>query len=449
MENVEMPQVRKRKRTTGAARWNKYVELMTRNGYASRDSARKSWKRLMEADKKEGLRLLNYHYPTLSLQANKQQTVLNFDDAKDPAESTEDDHIEIEAQLFTLDPGVTVRVVDYDGEEWFIANDICKAIGVANTRDALSRLDSDEKRTVPVGSTDTNRLVRNVNVVSRSGVYEIIMTSRKPEAKRFRRWVTDTVIPTLEKGKWVRVTPPKEPQPAAEPEAPKAVASEIPVSYTLEYTVTGDTRKIVATDPKDRQWLLQRIQRDSFITKAETPVEIVREVDTYSSRDEAEIAMLEVRTDAPEHHYPAATLLKRFIDPGCRQGYIKQGALLSLSKRMQAVYEETYGGPPPHYKPDQLTIKSGSSVYTATLYYYDIRSVWGVFLVGLYRSRYKSKNEYFKGMLLRGTPEGYDAHKKYHEYARTDAAHGFPQKRIPSEYVDVVTELTNKNWVLS
>lgn len=95
--------------------------------------------------------------------------------------------------------GKPVRVVLMDDVPWFVAIDVCATLGIANHRDALKRLDDDERRTV--GSADTSVPASRTNpaLVSESGVYNLIFQSRKPDAKRFRRWVTGEVLPSLRK----------------------------------------------------------------------------------------------------------------------------------------------------------------------------------------------------------------------------------------------------------
>lgn len=90
-----------------------------------------------------------------------------------------------------------VRVVMRDGEPWFVAADVCRVLDIGNPRDAVSRLDDDERDNV--GSADVNGRGRPMNIISESGLYALIFTSRKPEAKRFRKWVTSEVLPSLRK----------------------------------------------------------------------------------------------------------------------------------------------------------------------------------------------------------------------------------------------------------
>lgn len=87
-----------------------------------------------------------------------------------------------------------VRVVIIDGSPWFVATDVCKVLEIANNRDALSRLDNDEKG---VGIIYTPGGNQQLSVINESGLYTLILTSRKPEAKKFKKWVTNEVLPSI------------------------------------------------------------------------------------------------------------------------------------------------------------------------------------------------------------------------------------------------------------
>ncbi len=92
--------------------------------------------------------------------------------------------------------GRAVRVVERDGEPWFVAADVCAVLDIANARDAVARLDDDEKG---VATTDTLGGAQSVTVINESGVYSLVFTSRKPEAKAFKKWVTSEVLPSIRK----------------------------------------------------------------------------------------------------------------------------------------------------------------------------------------------------------------------------------------------------------
>jgi len=89
-----------------------------------------------------------------------------------------------------------VRQMERDGELWFVGGDVCRALDIKNGRDALARLDEDEKG---VATTDTLGGVQEVAIVSEAGVYRLTFTSRKPVAERFKRWLAHDVIPAIRK----------------------------------------------------------------------------------------------------------------------------------------------------------------------------------------------------------------------------------------------------------
>ncbi len=89
-----------------------------------------------------------------------------------------------------------VRSVLIDSEPWFAAADVCRALKISNSRQAVARLDDDEKGVI---STDTPGGEQKVTFVSESGLYSLVLGSRKPEAKEFKRWITHEVIPSIRK----------------------------------------------------------------------------------------------------------------------------------------------------------------------------------------------------------------------------------------------------------
>lgn len=89
-----------------------------------------------------------------------------------------------------------IRTKIKNGEPWFVAKDICDALEISNSRDAISSLENDEKG---VDTADTPGGVQSVQFVNESGLYNLIFQSRKPEAKKFRKWVTNEVLPSIRK----------------------------------------------------------------------------------------------------------------------------------------------------------------------------------------------------------------------------------------------------------
>lgn len=99
-------------------------------------------------------------------------------------------------QLFyNEDANVSIRTKVINGESWFVGKDVCIALGFANHKDALSRLDSDERD--GVGITDPMGRSQEVTVINESGLYHLIFQSRKPGARAFRKWVTNVVLPSI------------------------------------------------------------------------------------------------------------------------------------------------------------------------------------------------------------------------------------------------------------
>lgn len=92
----------------------------------------------------------------------------------------------------------TLRVIrkDEDGSFWFVAADVCRALDIGNSRQALTRLDEDEKGVI---SNDTPGGRQEMSTVNEPGLYSLVLSSRKPEAKAFKRWITHEVIPTIRK----------------------------------------------------------------------------------------------------------------------------------------------------------------------------------------------------------------------------------------------------------
>lgn len=92
-----------------------------------------------------------------------------------------------------------IRVTQDDGgEPWFVAKDVCNALGLTNTTEALRGLDDDEVSNITNSEVAQNG-GRSPRIVSEPGFYKLVMRSRKPEAKAFQRWVTHEVLPSIRK----------------------------------------------------------------------------------------------------------------------------------------------------------------------------------------------------------------------------------------------------------
>ena len=99
-------------------------------------------------------------------------------------------------QLFDHPEFGSVRVVMYGGEPWFVGKDVCDCLGTA-TKDIPAILDEDERDVDSI--EDVAGRVQSMVVVSEPGLYSLILRSRKPEARAFKRWVTHDVLPSIRK----------------------------------------------------------------------------------------------------------------------------------------------------------------------------------------------------------------------------------------------------------
>jgi len=104
--------------------------------------------------------------------------------------------MQYELQIFEYEDHGQFRIIDREGEPWFVLADVCRALDIKNVPDAASRLDEDEK---DIAQTDTLGGAQRVRIINESGLYSLILRSDKPEAKRFKKWVTAEVLPSIRK----------------------------------------------------------------------------------------------------------------------------------------------------------------------------------------------------------------------------------------------------------
>lgn len=135
-------------------------------------------------------------------------------------------------QMFQFE-GFQIRVIMIDGEPWFVVKDACEVLEIGNPSDAVRRLDDDEVDSIEV--IDSLGRTQLTNIVNEPGLYSLILGSRKPISKRFKRWVTHDVIPSIRKTGSYSVQP---------------VAPQIP-SFTkielLEMALAAEKKLLVVT----------------------------------------------------------------------------------------------------------------------------------------------------------------------------------------------------------
>lgn len=104
-----------------------------------------------------------------------------------------------ELQVFKNQEFGSVRTLTINDEPWFVGKDVAEILGYSNPRDAISKhVDSEDKNSVAIrdGITRGNP---NQTVINESGLYCLVLSSKLPSAKKFKRWVTSEVLPALRK----------------------------------------------------------------------------------------------------------------------------------------------------------------------------------------------------------------------------------------------------------
>lgn len=95
--------------------------------------------------------------------------------------------------------GNAVRTLERDGNPWFVLADVCRVLEIGNPAMAASRLDDDERATLSNAEGRAGHGAQSFTIINESGLYSLTLTSRKPAAKRFKKWVTGTVLPAIRK----------------------------------------------------------------------------------------------------------------------------------------------------------------------------------------------------------------------------------------------------------
>lgn len=145
-----------------------------------------------------------------------------------------------ELQIFNNAIFGDVRIILQNGEPWFVAKDVCECLEISNSRQALSRLDTDEKADVILNDGSQNR---KTNIVNEYGLYNVVLSSRKPEAKEFKRWITHEVLPAIRKtGSYSMAIP------QTLPEALRAYADEVEQHNRTKALVEAQRPKVLFAD---------------------------------------------------------------------------------------------------------------------------------------------------------------------------------------------------------
>lgn len=106
-----------------------------------------------------------------------------------------------ELKLFNNPEFGTIRVISIEDEPWLVGKDVAEALGYSNTKDALAtHVDDEDKRVIQRSENATLEIPnRGLTIINESGLYSLVLSSKLPTAKKFRRWVTSEVLPSIRK----------------------------------------------------------------------------------------------------------------------------------------------------------------------------------------------------------------------------------------------------------
>lgn len=165
-----------------------------------------------------------------------------------------------------------VRVVVQNGEPWFVATDVAESLGYKSPKDAASYLDDDEKGSATVRTPGGDQ---KLTVINESGLYALVLRSRKPEARKFAKWVTSEVLPSIRKTGTYSVSPE-----ATSQQVLMAMQAANAISSRVQEHVFGQMMQGRNSFCMDR-WLVsfnhskdgpipvaQAIEREAFVTTA-------------------------------------------------------------------------------------------------------------------------------------------------------------------------------------
>ena len=179
-----------------------------------------------------------------------------------------------ELQIFKNDEFGNVRVVNVAGEPWFVGKDVAEALGYEVSRNAIAQhVDDEDKLTHQISASGQNR---NMTIINESGLYSLIMSSKLPQAKSFKRWVTSEVLPAIRKAG--SYTAPKQESKS------KAIDLEIRLNNSKARMASEYRRIAEMTDIKEYKHICQQKAVEVLAGMPLLPMEEVTEK-TYSATD--------------------------------------------------------------------------------------------------------------------------------------------------------------------
>lgn len=153
-----------------------------------------------------------------------------------------------ELQLFNHDTFGQVRIIKKGDQPWFVAADVCAALDLSDTSKTVSYLDEDEKGTITNRTPGGNQ---EMLIINEPGLYSLVLRSRKPEAKAFKRWICHEVIPSIRKH-GLYATPQTVEAMLADPDTAIRLLTELKAERAkitvLEAKVEADRPKVLFTE---------------------------------------------------------------------------------------------------------------------------------------------------------------------------------------------------------
>ena len=177
-------------------------------------------------------------------------------------------------EIFTNPEFGNIRIIEKNGEPWFIGKDVAEALGYEASRNAITKhVDDEDKLTHQLSASGQNR---NMTVINESGLYSLILSSKLPTAKKFKRWVTSEVLPAIRKhGNY---TAPKQENKS------KSIDLEIRLNNSKARMASEYRRIAEMTDIKEYKHICQQKAVEVLAGMPLLPMEEVTER-TYSATD--------------------------------------------------------------------------------------------------------------------------------------------------------------------
>lgn len=157
---------------------------------------------------------------------------------------------------FEHDTGWHLRTIEMDGSPWFVAHDVCSALGLGRHQDSTRYLDDDEKGVCPV---DTPSGRQQMTVVNEPGLYSLVLRSRKPTAKVFKRWITHEVLPAIRQTGSYSVAP----------QVPQTLAEALRLAADVEEARVAAEARALAAESEVQELAPKAEAHDAFLSASD------------------------------------------------------------------------------------------------------------------------------------------------------------------------------------